>query len=144
MPPYGVLAADYDPNYTTIVAPAVKTFHAVRTTNNNKGSEYQTTEAKSEDRRTTLSSSQKSLKMLSYQQCQQSPRTTTYSNYDVQDAKGSLDRAVKQMYTTTDVKLSDQKLKKRQSRSRFSEKLTKEVLNSESLTRRDSSELHDL
>ena len=53
MPPYGVLAADYDPNYTKIVAPAVKTFNAVRTTNNNKGSEYQTNEAKSEDRRTT-------------------------------------------------------------------------------------------
>ena len=80
--------------------------------------------------------------MLSYRQCQQSPRTTTYSNYD--DAKGSLDRAVKQIYETAEVKLCDQKLKRRQSRSRLSTKLTKELLYSESLTRRDSSELHEL
>ena len=137
MPPFGVLAADYDPNHTTIIAPTAKS----RATGINKGTEYQTAEAKSEDRRSTLSSSQKSLKMLSYQQCKQSPRTTTYSNYEVRDAKGSLDRAVKH-YQTADVRLCDQKMKKRQSRSRFSEKLTKEILNSESLTRRDSSELH--
>ena len=84
MPPFGVLAADYDPNHTTIIAPAAKTSY------NSNAAQH-----KSEDRRSTLSSSQKSFQKLTYQQCQQSPRTTTYSNYDVQDAKGSLDRAVK-------------------------------------------------